>query len=288
MRDDRPSLTATLVAFARGIGTRGPVPDPVAAGLVPPAMGGLLDAVARSEPLRAALRPAARGLTMGMVDHLTLRTAAIDGALRTALADGVDQLVILGAGLDARAWRMPDLAGVDVFEVDHPASQAYKRERVEALAPLARSLHFIPVDFETQGLEEAMAGSAHDRSRATFWIWEGVTMYLQRPALVGTAEAVAGMSAPGSTLATTYVRPGYVPTEIRSLGAVVQGVFRMFGEPLVGAIDPEEMAALLEGVGFTPTSDTNSEDWARAEGTAVGLPRFFRAERLVVAVRGGG
>jgi methyltransferase (TIGR00027 family) len=288
MRDDLPSLTAAFVAFARGVGIHGDVPDPVAATLLPAPLGGLLDWVGRSGRLRSVVRPAARGLSFGLIDHLTLRTAAIDGALRTALAEGIDQMVILGAGLDARAWRMADLAGADVLEVDHPASQAYKRQRVEGHVPLARSVHFVSVDFERERLADALAASSHDPARPTFWLWEGVTMYLQREALLGTLRALAERSAPGSTLAVTYVLPGYVPAEFHALRGVVQGAFRVLGEPLVGAIGTEELHQLMARVGFVCRSDTCSEDWARAEGTHPELPRLLRGERLAVAVRNTG
>jgi methyltransferase (TIGR00027 family) len=285
MRHDRPSLTAAIVAAARGIGTRGEVPDPVAAALLPAPLGGALDAVARSIQVRSVLRPAARGLSFGMVDHLTLRTAAIDGAVRSALSQGIDQVVLLGAGLDARAWRLPELADADVFEIDHPASQAYKRQRISNRLPLARSVHFISVDFEQQRLDGAVAQSAHDPTRPTLWIWEGVTMYLQRAAIEATLHAVAGRSAAGSLLAVTYVLPQYVPRGVGLFQPVVSLAFRVLGEPLLGPLPTEDMGALLRTAGFAVASDTCSEDWAQAEGTSPILPGLLRAERLTVAVR---
>lgn len=288
MRDDRPSLTAAFVAFARGIGVRGDAPDPVACGLVPAPFAQMLDAYGRAAGWRSALRPAARGLSLGMIDHITLRTAAIDRALRTALADGVEQVVILGAGLDARAWRLPGLAAADVFEVDHPASQAYKKSRIGRLEPLARSVSFVPCDFERERLGDVLAGSDHDLARPTFWIWEGVTMYLRRTSVVASLGVVDERSAPGSRLAVTYVLPEYVPLPGPAARALVHGVFHAFGEPLVGGMEPEEMACLLAGAGFGEVQDTDSRDWARAEGIRTPLPYFFRAEHLAVAMRGGG
>lgn len=288
MRNDRPSLTAAFVSFARGIGTHGDAPDPMAHGLVPAPFAQLLDAMDHAAALRPALRPAVRGLSFGMIDHITLRTAAIDRAVREALGEGVDQLVVLGAGLDARAWRMPDLAQVDVFEVDHPASQTYKRQRVRGQTPLARSVRFVPCDFERERLGDALARSGHDATRRTFWIWEGVTMYLQRASVVASLGVMDGRSPEGSGLAVTYVLPEYVPIANEPLRAVVHGVFRAFGEPLVGGMEPEEMASLLEGAGFFRRSDTCSAEWARDDGTSSALPLLFRAERLAVARRGGG
>ncbi|MFW6049644.1 MAG: class I SAM-dependent methyltransferase [Myxococcota bacterium] len=281
MRDDRPSLTAAFVAFARGIGVRGEAPDPVAGGLVPAPFGRLLDAVGRSR----GLRPALRGMSLGMIDHITLRTTAIDRALRTALSQGTDQVVVLGAGLDARAWRMPELGDADVYEVDHPASQAYKRERVGHLQPLARAVHFVSCDFERERIGDALAASGHDASRPTFWIWEGVTMYLRRASVVASLGVMDERSAPGSELVVTYVLPEYVPLLGDAVKSVVHGVFQAFGEPLIGGVEPEEMAGLLRGAGFDPVSDTDSVDWARAEGIGTVLPFFFRAERLAVARR---
>lgn len=285
MRDDRPSLTAAFVAFARGIGMRGDVPDPVAAGLVPGPFAQVLGAFDRTEAYRPALRPAARALSFGMIDHITLRTAAIDRALRMWLSQGTEQMVILGAGLDARAWRLPELAGTDVYEVDHPASQAYKRRRVEGLAPLAREVRFVPCDFERQRLSDALAESGHDATRPTFWIWEGVTMYLRRPAVAASLGVMDERSAVGSGLAVTYVLPNYVPLPSEAVKAVVHGVFRAFGEPLVGGMEPDEMRSLLAGAGFERLSDSDSADWARDEDMRSALPVLFRSERLAVAMR---
>jgi methyltransferase (TIGR00027 family) len=257
----------------------------VAAALLPGALGGALDAVARSNPVRSVLRPAARGLSFGMVDHLTLRTAAIDGAVRSALSQGIDQVVVLGAGLDARAWRLPELANADVFEIDHPASQAYKRQRIGDRPPLARSVHFISVDFEQQRLDDALAQCAHDPMRPTLWIWEGVTMYLQRAAIEATLHAVADRSAASSLLTVTYVLPQYVPREMGVLLPIVGLVFRAFGEPLLGSLRTEDLGEMLRSAGFSVVSDTSSEDWARAEGSSPLLPAILRAERLTVAVR---
>ena len=98
-----------------------------------------------------------------MADMIALRTAAIDAAVRDAIADGATQLVILGAGYDGRAWRMPELAGVKVFEVDHPATQGDKRAHVAELPPAIGSVSFVPIDFERESLD-AVAGPRRTRS----------------------------------------------------------------------------------------------------------------------------
>ena len=104
------------------------------------------------------------------------RTVAIDEAVRAAASP---QVVILGAGLDGRAWRMQELRDVTVFEVDHPDSQRVKRARVSALQQVARDVRFVPVDFTRDRLDDALAAAGHDATRPTTWIWEGVVMYLE-------------------------------------------------------------------------------------------------------------
>ncbi len=139
-----------------------------------------------------------------MADMIALRTAAIDTAVRDAIAAGATQLVILGAGYDGRAWRMPELAGVKVFEVDHPATQGDKRARVAELPPATGIVSFVSIDFERESLDAVLDRAGHDRSSPTCWIWEGVVMYLTRDAMRATLAGIAGRSAPGSTLIVNY------------------------------------------------------------------------------------
>src|SRR5271166_6052530 len=112
MREGKPSFTAAAVAAARAVAGV----DPLAPSLVE----GTLSWVVRAG--RTGMVPAAalNVATLGLLDHIEMRTRAIDTAVREGVAAGAAQLVLLGAGLDARAWRMHELSGVHVFEVDHP------------------------------------------------------------------------------------------------------------------------------------------------------------------------
>jgi methyltransferase (TIGR00027 family) len=188
-----------------------------------------------------------------MADLIALRTAAIDTAVRTAIAGGATQLVILGAGYDGRAWRMTELGGVSVFEVDHPATQGDKRARLSDMRPVTDVVRFVPIDFERESLAAALERAGHDSSAPTCWIWEGVVMYLTRDAMRATLTDLAGRSAPGSTLIINY------HTVHRRFFARV--LFRLIGEPQISAWTPEEMAADLEAVGFVVREDTNMADW---------------------------
>src|SRR5690242_14513731 len=181
-----------------------------------------------------------------MADMIALRTAAIDTAVRDAIAAGAKQLVILGAGYDGRAWRMPELAGVKVFEVDHPATQGFKRAHLGELPPPNGIVTFVSMNFETESLDSALQRAGHDRSTPTCWIWEGVVMY-------ATLASIAGRSAPGSTLIVNY--------HTIHRGFVARLIFRLIGEPQISAWTPEEMAADLRSAGFVVRDDSGMTDW---------------------------
>ena len=201
MKAERPSRTAHFVALGRAMADAGlsHVPDfhdPTARVFLNEKGKQSLAKIERaaSEPKRSIGLGAARVAA----DLIALRTKAIDSAVRDAVAGGVTQLVILGAGYDGRAWRMPELAGVRVFEVDHPATQRDKRAHVAELPPAAGIVTFVPIDFERESLDAVLEGAGHDRSLPTCWIWEGVVMYLTREAMRATLRGIAGTSAPDS------------------------------------------------------------------------------------------
>jgi methyltransferase (TIGR00027 family) len=277
MREGKPSFTAAAVAAARGIARV----DPLAMALV----DGPLSFVMRAGRVGRAPAAVVNLATLGLVDHIEMRTLAIDAALREAVDAGVRQLVVLGAGLDARAWRMPELAETRVFEVDHPSTQAYKRARVGARSPSAKDVTFVAVDFAKDSLEEAMARSGHDATAPTFWLWEGVTPYLPLAAIRATLAAVASRSAKGSRIAVTSGTPAgssLGPTAVRA----ARVAFRMIGEALVGLLSPEAMHEELADVGYRLLEDLSAEAWGARFGG--GKRRFlFVDEHLAVAVSDG-
>jgi methyltransferase (TIGR00027 family) len=257
MREGKPSFTAAAVAAARGVARI----DPVAPALVE----GALAVVMRAGLLGRAPAAVVNAASLGLVDHIELRTRAIDEALRDAVRAGVGQLVILGAGLDARAWRLPELAEVRAFEVDHPSTQAYKRAQIGQRAAKAREVRFVAVDFARDSLEEALARAGHDAKAPTFWLWEGVTPYLPIEAVRSTLAAVAARSAPGSRIAVTYGTP-----RASTLGAAAVRVallaFRAIGEAIVGLITPQSMEDELAAVGYRVLEDLSASRWGELYG----------------------
>ncbi|WP_434041848.1 MULTISPECIES: class I SAM-dependent methyltransferase [Sorangium] len=279
MRSQRPSLTASLVAALRALYTEMPepyrvAPDPLAARLVPWPLALPARALARAAGVPAAARAVHHGLgraLFGLSYHVALRTRAIDDALRDAVAQGASQLVVLGAGLDSRAMRLPELAGVQVFEVDHPATQRYKVERLASLARpgggaaapelKAGGLAHVGVDFERDRLDEALLSAGFRPAEPAFWIWEGVIPYLTREAVEGTLRLTAALSAPGSRIALTY---GIFPDDPVPpwKQRLMRGAFRSLREPIRAPLTRGAMHELLARAGFRVLSDESAVDWA--------------------------
>jgi methyltransferase (TIGR00027 family) len=265
MHTGLPSFTAILVAGARAVADV----DAYAERLVPQPLGSAFGALRGSR--------VARLLSFGLVDHLELRTRAIDDVIAEVAAP---QLVVLGAGLDSRAYRMRALAEVTVFEVDHPASQAFKRRRTGRLSCVAREVRFVGVDFERDDLGERLAVSGHDRALPTTWIWEGVTPYLTEEAVDATLAIVEGRSAEGSALVMTYGTPE-LDTLPRAVRPLVLPGFRLLGEELRGLVTRDRAHALVHARGFHVIADEGMTELARRYGLRV--PRLVIPERVLVA-----
>jgi methyltransferase (TIGR00027 family) len=275
MREGKPSFTAAAVAAARGLAHI----DPFAATLVEGPLGALVR-------LGQASALGARTLNLamfGLVDHMQMRTLAIDCAIREGVDAGLRQLVVLGAGLDARAFRMPELQEVRVFEVDHPSTQAYKRARVGSNRPMARELRYVAVDFEHDVLSDALAKAGHDGSVPTLWLWEGVTPYLDGEAMRGTLRGIAALSAPGSRVLVSYATPSGSPLGARFVRAAVVG-FRIVGESIKAMYTRDEMREVLSLHGFRVAEDTSARQWGDRFGEGKRL-LLLVDERLAVGIR---
>jgi methyltransferase (TIGR00027 family) len=156
---------------------------------------------------------------------VVMRNRYAEDALEQAIARGVQQYVILGAGLDSFAYRRRDLAErVRVFEVDHPATQQWKRRRLQALnVSLPSHLTFIPVNFEQQTLKESLQAGGYQAEQPGFFSWLGVTQYLTEEAVFDTLRLVAS-GAPGSEIVFEYSLPDtLLDDENRRIMAVFQG-----------------------------------------------------------------
>jgi methyltransferase (TIGR00027 family) len=232
----------------------------------------------RSERRFSGMTADERRGAVSRIEGVTLRVVAIDAEIRRAVAAGVHQVVILGAGFDTRAWRMAELAGATVFEVDHPATQAAKRERTAGIPLVAADLRFVPVDFTRDSLPDALATAGHAADQPTVWVWEGVTMYLGDDALRSTLAAVRSRSAPGSALLAHY----HEPPQSGRQSLVRRVIFRALGEPQVGLRTRAAMQSELDRAGFRVERDTSGLDQARQFGAAEPAG-IARVSRLAVA-----
>ncbi|MBA3819179.1 MAG: SAM-dependent methyltransferase, partial [Deltaproteobacteria bacterium] len=197
--------------------------------------------------------------------YMQVRTRVIDDLARTFVEGGGAQVVLLGAGYDCRALRLPELAAARVFEIDHPATQGHKRRVLDRIG-FQSPATYVTWDFETRALEDLpdeLAAAGHDPTAPTLTIWEGVTMYLTEPAIDASLRAITAWSAPGSELAMTYfakARLARPSLATRAVAAVVSQV----GEPWRWGWAPEELPAYLEARGLTLVEDIALSDAARA------------------------
>lgn len=280
MREGRPSTTAAWVAAWRGIagGARPSlVHDDIAERLVPRTYGAILRVARRYPSATEALHKIADTISRGRSWHLALRTRAIDDATTRAVEEGATQLVIVGAGLDARAFRLPVLSNVTVWEVDHPATQSWKRGRVEGLQPVAREVRFVSTDFERDDLRERLGAAGHDPSKRTIFLWEGVIMYLSDAANDQVLRGLRASSAQGSTLLATYFEPESSPFA-RALSAVLRGV----SEPVKSRFSPSDIAARMAAHAFDVVEDAGDPEWSPRY---LGVEQPWSLERLVTAIR---
>ncbi len=219
---------------------------------------------------------------------MQVRTRVIDDAVRAFVARGGRQLVILGAGFDARGWRLrDDLRGAAVFEVDHPATHAAKRE----LFGDDGAVRALAWDFEaegTRGLPQRLAGIGHDAAQPSFTIWEGVTMYLTPEAFDSTLEAVQRYSAAGSGLAFNYVERSLIDRP-SAPARIVAAAVRAVGEPFKLGFAPHVLERKLAERGFAVRDDRELSEiagellGARWRRVAASGRRFALVERTATA-----
>jgi methyltransferase (TIGR00027 family) len=218
------------------------------------------------------------------------RTRLIDDALTAALAEGVGQVVILGAGFDCRPYRLRGIERARVFEVDHPATSAVKRVRMAGLlGTLPHHVAFVAVDFDRQPFMEALEAAGYAADAPTFFLWEGVTNYLTAPAVDATLVAIAAAAA-GSRLLFTYVHRGVLDGSVAFEGtAALASTLERSGEPWTFGLDPAELPGYLTARGLILREDLGANDYrARYLGSSGRHQRgyaFYRAARADVARR---
>jgi methyltransferase (TIGR00027 family) len=198
------------------------------------------------------------------------RSRIAEDALSEALERGVRQIVILGAGLDTFALRSPYSArGIPIYEVDHPATQQWKRQRLaEAELALPPWLVFVPVDFERNDLGEGLARAGFQQNSPAFFSWLGVVPYLTQEAIISTLDYMASIQ--NSEVVFDYMEPPQACSEeMRELLTQRTEQLEKVGERWSSRFEPAGMAAILHSHGFGEIKDIDFQEIKSRFGHAV-------------------
>ncbi len=279
MQNGQPSRTALGAAVQRAAhqtldGGR-IFHDPIARAVLGPEADSLIKAVS-ADPAQGQMRV-----------FMAARSRFAEDGLGMAVARGVRQVVILGAGLDTFSLRNPHAGlGLRVFEVDHPATQAWKRNRLtEAKLAIPALLTFAPVDFTRQDLSTELAAAGFQPTEPAFFCWLGVVPYLRREAISSIFQFVAGL--PCSEVVFDYSEPlENYSLERRANVAAVAERTAAIGEPWLSYFDPAELARDLRSYGFDELEDIGIADIAvrylgapKQAGAGEAGPHVIRARR---------
>jgi methyltransferase (TIGR00027 family) len=187
---------------------------------------------------------------------IAVRTRFAEDALAAAVECGVRQLVVLGAGLDTFAYRSTLRDRLRIFEVDHPATQAWKRQRlVDAAIPIPTSLTFAPIDFEQQTLAEGLATAGFDSSQQTFFTWLGVVPYLPQEAVWSTLGFIASLPNGAHVVFDYSDPPATLSAEARIHHERRAKRVAELGEAWLNYFEGDELRAKLMALGFSEVED---------------------------------
>jgi methyltransferase (TIGR00027 family) len=269
--------TATGAGLMRALEGRARQPlfdDPLAERL----LSGWSAVMVRHRALRWAFLSALERAGTGFYGAVVCRTRVIDDACRAALDDGLRQVVVLGAGMDTRAYRMPEMAAARVWELDLPVVQAEKTAALARVLPkLPDHVCHAPVDLAGPPVGDAVAAAGVDPAAPAVVLCEAVLMYLPESAADGLIRYAGGL-APGSRLILTYL-PRDIQGDPRYAGWARRLGWRT-------AFDPAEMAALLAGHGLHVLADVGAAEHQQQILEPIGRRlTVFAGERVVIARR---
>ena len=256
MIEDRPSRTAERVAMRRAVHQlldHPPVLDDPWALTI---LGAEQERAVREAPSRFEGHPVMARFRA----FLAARSRIAEDVLAECVRDGVRQYVVLGAGLDTFAYRNPH-EGLHVLEVDHPATQAWKRGRLNEVGiVLPPTLTLVPVDFAVDDLVESLVAAGLDAARPTFFSWLGVTPYLTPETTLATLRSVASLAAGGGGIAFDYMVPESLLTPLqRRARASLSDAVATAGEPFQGALDPAELTGSMRAMGYGEIRDLDAD-----------------------------
>jgi methyltransferase (TIGR00027 family) len=267
MKENQASRTARSMAMFRALESARPAKerlfaDEFAAMFLSPPMRLAARIAGKSAPLRNSLIAWIDRRWPGARASAVARTCFIDRALGQALMAEIKQVVILGAGYDSRAYRIEGIEGARVFEVDRGETQMMKRRvLMQRLCPLPPHVVFVETDFMTQTLGDVLTSAGFDPGRKAFFIWEGVTNYLDERAIDATLRFVGG-NAPGSQIVFTYTHRGLLDgSGAFSVSPNVIRHLQRAGEPWTFGFYPTEVASYLCARGLELKQDLGAIEY---------------------------
>ena len=251
MDDERPSQTAEGAAVMRTLHqTLDAAPkildDPISPRLVDPHSDIYKSRVELLERLP-------RHTSLRLKATFVMRSRFAEDSLAESFGDGVRQYVVLGAGLDTFAYRQPSWANsLRIFEVDHPATQRWKRRRLaEARISLPNNVCFVPMDFENNTLERALSQAGLDIREATFFSMLGVSQYLTEAALYETLRLVRSAPSRSEIVFSFIASDAVLSADDVALVKAFTVQFAAIGEPWLSRYLPEQLSVKLTGMGFS-------------------------------------
>ncbi len=224
----------------------------------------------------------------GVMGNLLCRTRFIDDELKDALWEGFDQVVILGAGFDTRPYRIAAPEGVRFYELDHPSTQALKREKVVELQQAKNvDVQFVPVDFDLQDIIDPLLDAGFRREDRTLVIWEGVTQYIAPESVDRTLRDLEDLLSHGSRLLFTYVVKAFLDGDVDlPCREKMMAEMEKRGEPWRFGLASEALEEFLKERGFLFMEDVGAPEYEARYLSELGrVLDVFPAERVAVAER---
>jgi methyltransferase (TIGR00027 family) len=202
----------------------------------------------------------------GLANSIRARVRYFDDFVKSSLDEGLEQLVILGAGYDTRAYRIEGVKGkVRVFEVDHPDTQSVKVEKIKSIfGSLPDHVTYVPVDFEAENLGERLAAQGYDRSLKTLFLMEGLIMYIPPEAVDETLSFVVKNSCKGSAILFDYYPESLVDGSCElEAGKNIHNYLVQIEEPLKFGIREREVKTFLAERGFSQVHNVTTEEYKK-------------------------
>ncbi|RJP91512.1 MAG: SAM-dependent methyltransferase [Desulfobacteraceae bacterium] len=286
MKKNRHSKTAVSAAVVRALHTAFESPvvfdDPYAGSLAGPVWQKL-------SGLRLCYWIGTRMIYSGLDPirrQIVARARYAEDRLEASAASGVSQYVIIGAGFDSFALRRKDLSDgrLSVFELDHPASQQAKKARLRKLGLALPEKHeFVEIDFEKEGVGDALAHSSYSRKHPAFFSWLGTVHYLTPQAVINTLNAIAACACAGSELVLDYSGAGGLAGAAdEKMEKKLKRYTARRGEPMLSTFEPQQFRQIVSQAGFHLLENVSPEEQSRRyftlpDGKTLSMPGSYFA-----------